>query len=143
MFTCRYKIENQVLPNPQYSVLDSYPEYSLPPVTYIASDGKEYEIVTGDVYNLFNQKRFEGVAQNIIDSIRSNIIAGGSQYQSVLDGLSDDELIRAIKPRSLQSPSELMEYSKRVMDYLDSRLSSQTENVSPDTITEDTNIKSD
>lgn len=98
-----------------------YPEYSLPDVTRIDKDGNEIVIFTSDVYNLFNQERFAGVAQNIVDSIRSNILASGSQYQSILDGLSDEELMAAIKPRSLQSPSELMEYSKRVMAYLDSR----------------------
>lgn len=104
------------------SPVEHYPEYSLPDVTRIDKDGNEIVIFTSDVYNLFNQERFAGVAQNIVDSIRSNILASGSQYQSILDGLSDEELMAAIKPRSLQSPSELMEYSKRVMSYLDSRL---------------------
>ena len=83
-------------------------------------------IYTSDVYNLFNQERFAGVAQNIVDSIRSNILASGSQYQTILDGLSDEELMSAVKPRSLQSPSELMEYSKKVMSYLDSRITSMS-----------------
>lgn len=108
-------------------MLKIYPENSLPEVTRINSDGKEVIIYTSDVYNLFNQERFAGVAQNIVDSIRSNILARGSKYQSILDGLSDEELMSAIKPRSLQSPSELMEYSKKVMAYLDSRLDSMSE----------------
>lgn len=124
------------VPNPIESVafmvagisrLEQYPEYNLPNVTRINQDGKEEIIFTSDVYNLFNQERFAGIAQNIVDSIRSNILASGSQYQSVLDGLSDEELMSAIKPRSLQSPSELMDYSKRVMAYLDSRMNENSE----------------
>lgn len=123
MFPKFDKIEYTLEPAFCESPVVIYPEYSLPEVTRIDKDGNEIVIFTGEVYNLFNQERFAGVAQNIVDSIRSNILASGSQYQSILDGLSDDELMAAIKPRSLQSPSELMEYSKRVMAYLDSRLS--------------------
>lgn len=123
MFPKAEYIEDFSFPQDSYSMLEIYPENSLPEVTRINSDGKEVIIFTSDVYNLFNQERFAGVAQNIVDSIRSNIIASGSQYQSILDGLSDEELMTAVKPRSLQSPSELMEYSKKVMSYLDSRIS--------------------
>ena len=122
MFPQYKKIEFTLEPAYCESPVEHYPEYSLPEVTRIDKDGNEIVIFTSDVYNLFNQERFAGVAQNIVDSIRSNILASGSQYQSILDGLSDDELMAAIKPRSLQSPSELMEYSKRVMTYLDSLL---------------------
>ncbi len=131
MFPKAENIKDLSFPQDSYSMLEIYPENSLPEVTRINSDGQEVIILTSDVYNLFNQERFAGVAQNIVDSIRSNIIASGSQYQSVLDGLSDEELMSAVKPRSLQSPSELMEYSKRVMNYLDSRLASQSEPTEP------------
>lgn len=120
MFNVPKPIESAAFMVAGISRLEQYPEYNLPNVTRINQDGKEEIIFTSDVYNLFNQERFAGVAQNIVDSIRSNILASGSQYQSILDGLSDEELMSAIKPRSLQSPSELMEYSKRVMSYIDS-----------------------
>lgn len=126
MFPRYKKLDMEVVPSYTDSPLEMYPEYTLPNVTRIDSKGNEITVYTGDIYNLFNQKRFAGVAQNIIDSIRSNILATGSQYQSVLDGLSDDELFAAVKPRSIQSPSELMDYSKRVMSYLDARLSQIT-----------------
>lgn len=121
MFPKYSKIEYTLEPAYCESPVEQYPEYSLPAVTRIDKEGREVTIFTSEVYDLFNQQRFAGVAQNIVDSIRSNILASGSQYQSILDGLSDEELMAAIKPRSLQSPSELMEYSKRVMAYLDSR----------------------
>ena len=135
MFPKAVSIKDLSFPQDSYSMLEIYPENSLPEVTRINEDGKEVIIYTSDVYNLFNQERFAGVAQNIVDSIRSNILAGGSQYQSILDGLSDQELMSAIKPRSLQSPSELMEYSKRVMNYLDLRLK-QTQESSSDVVEE-------
>lgn len=131
MFPKAKYIEDVSFPQDSYTMLEIYPENSLPEVTRINEDGQEVIIHTSDVYNLSNQERFAGVAQNIVDSIRSNIIASGSQYQSILDGLSDEELMSAVKPRSLQSPSELMEYSKRVMNYLDSRLASQPESTEP------------
>lgn len=132
MFPIPKPIESAAFMVAGISCLEQYPEYNLPNVTRINQDGQEEIIFTSDVYNLFNQDRFAGIAQNIVDSIRSNILASGSQYQSVLDGLSDEELMSAIKPRSLQTPSELMDYSKRVMSYLDSRMNEnpepQTEN---------------
>lgn len=131
MFPKAKYIEDVSFPQDSYTMLEIYPENSLPEVTRINQDGQEVIIFTSDVYNLFNQERFAGVAQNIVDSIRSNIIASGSQYQSILDGLSDEELISAVKPRSLQSPSELMEYSKKVMTYLDSRILSMSETSEP------------
>lgn len=131
MFPKAVNVKDLSFPQDSYSMLEIYPENSLPEVTRINSDGKEVIIFTSDVYNLFNQERFAGVAQNIVDSIRSNILASGSQYQQILDGLSDDELMSAIKPRSLQSPSELMEYSKKVMSYLDSRMASLSEPSEP------------
>ncbi len=131
MFPKAENIKDLSFPQDSYSMLEIYPENSLPEVTRINSDGQEVFVFTSDVYNLFNQERFAGVAQNIVDSIRSNIIASGSQYQSILDGLSDEELMSAVKPRSLQSPSELMEYSKRVMNYLDTRLASSSEPTEP------------
>lgn len=131
MFPKAKNIEDLSFPQDSYTMLEIYPENSLPEVTRINADGKEVIIYTSDVYNLFNQERFAGVAQNIVDSIRSNILASGSQYQSILDGLSDEELMSAIKPRSLQSPSELMDYSKKVMAYLDSRIASMSEPPEP------------
>lgn len=127
MFPKAKYIEDISFPQDSYTMLEIYPENSLPEVTRINQDGQEVIIFTSDVYNLFNQERFAGVAQNIVDSIRSNIIASGSQYQSILDHLSDEELMSAVKPRSLQSPSELMAYSKQVMAYLDSRFASVSE----------------
>lgn len=129
MFPKAKFIEDVSFPQDSYTMLEIYPENSLPEVTRINQDGQEVLIHTSDVYNLFNQERFAGVAQNIVDSIRSNIIASGSHYQSILDGLSDEELMSAVKPRSLQSPSELMEYSKKVMAYLDTRLSPSPESI--------------
>lgn len=143
MFPSFKEVDHVAMPIAGYSQLESYPEYSLPPVTRINRDGKEEIIYTSDVYNLFNQERFAGVAQNIVDSIRSNILAAGSQYQSILDNLSDEELFAAVKPRSIQSPAELMAYSKSVMAYLDSRLSVPESNVVEDTSSEDNNQKPD
>lgn len=94
----------------------------LPPVTVFDSDDNLLVIPVNDVYDLFNQDRLSGFSQDVIDAIRSNIQAS-SPYADQITKLSDSEIFDSIRPRQIQSPSELVQWSKYIQAKLDARIS--------------------
>lgn len=110
--------------------LSEYPEYNLPPleVPNVSDPSTTSEVYVNEIFDLFNAQRLSGFDQDIVDSIRSNIIAS-SPFADAVSKLSDDEIMESIKPRNLQSPSQLMAWSKYIQSIIEERLTSQTEEV--------------
>ena len=94
----------------------------LPPVSVLDSDGNNLLIPVSDVYDLFNQDRLSGFSQDVIDTIRSNIMAS-SPYADEISKLSDAEIFDSIRPRQIQSPSELVQWSKYIQGKIEAKLS--------------------
>lgn len=110
----------------------SYPEYNLPPleVPNVDDSSTTSIVCVNDIYDLFNSTRLSGFDNDIIDSIRSNILAS-SPFADAISKLSDEEIMESIKPRNIQSPSQLVAWSKYVQSVIEERL----ENVSRETQT--------
>ena len=62
-----------------------------------------------------------GFDNDIIQSIRSNILSS-SPFADAISQLPDDEIMESIKPRNLQSPSQLMAWSKYIQSVIEERI---------------------
>ncbi len=129
-----YKKYDDLVPNElDFHVANSvplsvYPEYNLPPleVPNLSDPTTTSEVVVNEIFDLFNAKRLSGFENDIIESIRSNIMAS-SPFADAVSKLSDDEIMESIKPRNLQAPSQLMAWSKYIQSIIEERLSAQNE----------------
>lgn len=102
-----------------------YPEYNLPPLEVVNLDDTSSTSVVpvNDIYDLFNATRLSGFDDDIIQSIRSNIMQS-SQFAEEISKLSDDEIFECIKPRNIQSPSQLVQWSKYLQSAINAKLES-------------------
>lgn len=112
--------------------IEQYPEYQVPPLQLpCLNDEKELvTIKTSEIYDLFNVDRLGGMSPDVIASIRSNILQG-SQFANAISKCSDEEIMETIKPRNLQSPSQLVLWSKHLQYLLEERLKQNTEPSDP------------
>lgn len=81
---------------------------------------KEYKLVN-DVALLFNQQRLENLGVDTAKDWLSNIQARLSAPLKEVPKLTDTQLLQFIKSKHIQTPSELMSWSK----YLDNEVQSQ------------------
>lgn len=124
-----YKVFNNIVPSSlTYSVANSaqvsdYPEYNLPAleVPNLDDPATTSIVSVNEIYDLFNAQRLGGFDNDIIQSIRSNILSS-SPYADAISQLSDDEIMESIKPRNLQSPSQLMAWSKYIQSVIEERI---------------------
>ncbi len=110
--------------------IEQYPEYQVPPLQLpCLTDEKELvTIKTSEIYDLFNVERLGGMSSDIVASIRSNILQG-SQFANAISNCTDEEIMETIKPRNLQSPSQLVLWSKHLQYLLEERLNNSSEPV--------------
>ena len=109
-----YKIYKDIVPHEfDFNVGNSehvsqYPEYNLPnlEVPNLNDPTTTSVVAVNDIYDLFNSQRLSGFDNDIVESIRSNILAS-SPFSDAISKLSDSEILESIKPRNLQSPSQL------------------------------------
>lgn len=126
-----YKVYDNLIPQDfEFHVSNSaelaiYPEYNLPPLEVPNLDDPITTSVVevNEIYDLFNAQRLAGFDNDIVDSIRSNILAS-SPYSDAISKLSDDEIMESIKPRNLQSPSQLVSWSKYIQAIIEERINS-------------------
>lgn len=124
-----YKIYNNLCPvsyNFQVShseTVAEYPEYNLPPLEVVNLDDTSTTSVVpvNDIYDLFNATRLSGFDSDVVDSIRSNIMQS-SQFADAISKLSDEEIFDTIKPRNIQSPSQLVQWSKYLQSAINAKL---------------------
>ncbi len=102
-----------------------YPEYNLPPLEVVNLDDTSSTSVVpvNDIYDLFNATRLSGFDSDVIESIRSNIMQS-SQFTDAISKLSDEEIFETIKPRNIQSPSQLVQWSKYLQSAIEAKLES-------------------
>lgn len=112
--------------------IEQYPEYQVPPLQIpCINDEKELVTIrTSEIYDLFNIERLGGMSADIVASIRSNILQG-SQFANAISKCSDEEIMETIKPRNLQSPSQLVLWSKHLQYLLEERLKQNNESAAP------------
>lgn len=100
-----------------------YPEYNLPPleVPNLNDPTTTSKVAVNEIYDLFNAQRLSGFDNDIVESIRSNILAS-SPFTDAISKLTDDEILESIKPRNIQSPSQLLMWSKYIQSAIENRL---------------------
>lgn len=104
-----------------------YPENQLPVVT-VSSDFGDCEVVTSDIYDLFNQQRISNLGPDVIRDFISRNYPTSSAISEQISKMSDSEIMDSIKPRNVQSYSELMQWSK----YLNMRIENGLKSVTPE-----------
>ncbi len=99
-----------------------YPENKLPDITVVSEFG-DCLVVTSDVYDLFNQQRISNLGADVVRDFIARSYPVSSQVSDAISKMSDDDIMASIKPRNIQSYSELMEWSKYLNAQIENRLS--------------------
>lgn len=107
-----------------------YPENKLPAITVVSEFG-DCLVVTSDVFDLFNQQRISNLGADVVRDFIARNYPVSSQVSDAISKMSDDEILASIKPRNIQSYSELMEWSKFLNAQIEAGL-----NVDPEPVPE-------
>ena len=99
-----------------------YPENKLPDITVVSEFG-DCLVVTSDVYDLFNQQRISNLGADVVRDFIARNYPVSSQVSDAISKMSDDDIMASIKPRNIQSYSELMEWSKYLNAQIENGLS--------------------
>ena len=99
-----------------------YPEDTLTPPSTLDEDGNQVTFIVNDVYDFFNQQRIEQLGADGIRDFLSRHYPSSSAISDYVSRLSDEELLESVKPRNIQSPSELMSWSRWLNSQIDSRI---------------------
>ena len=127
--------------------VELYPENQLSPLI-VASDFGDCQVIVSDVYDLFNQSRIESFGVDVVRDFIARNYPITSPISEQISKMSDDDIIASIKPRNIQSYSELLSWSKflnkQIEDGLNniSSVDSDSSVVSSDT-DDNSNTKSD
>lgn len=107
-----------------------YPENRLEPIV-VKSDFGDCLVHTSDLYDLFNQQRIANFGADVVRDFISRNYPISSAISDKISKMSDDEIMESIKPRNIQSYSELMLWSKYLNSKIEEKLDSvkQTEEV--------------
>lgn len=100
-----------------------YPENKLPDITVVSEFG-DCLVVTSDVYDLFNQQRISNLGADVVRDFIARNYPVSSQVSDAISKMSDEDIMASIKPRNIQSYSELMEWSKYLNAQIENGLSS-------------------
>ncbi len=110
-----------------------YPENKLP-VINVTSEFGDCEVVTSDIYDLFNQQRIANLGPDVIRDFITRNYPSTSPISEEISKMSDSEIMDSIKPRNVQSYSELLMWSK----YLNERIENGLKSVAPEPTPEPT-----
>lgn len=94
--------------------------------------------LTSDVAMLFNQQRLDRCSKETLIQYFESMSRTGSPLSELRSKLSDDQLISIVKSRYIQSPSELIAYSERLVHEFGSEFASLSQHVTPDSSPEPT-----
>lgn len=114
-----------------------YPEYMLP-VINVTSDFGDCEVVTSDIYDLFNQQRIENLGPDVIRDFIARNYPSSSPISDEISKMSDSEIMDSIKPRNVQSYSELLSWSKYLNQRIENGLKSVASEPTPESSPEPT-----
>lgn len=104
--------------------VEVYPENQLPKVV-VQSDYGDCEVVTSDIYDLFNQQRIENLGPDVVRDFLARNLPSASPISDVISKMSDEEIVNSIRSRHIQQPSELLTWSKYVANMIDGAFSSR------------------
>lgn len=100
-----------------------YPENRLEPIV-VKSDFGDCLVQTSDLYDLFNQQRIANFGADVVRDFIARNYPVSSAISDKISKMSDDEIMESIKPRNIQSYSELMLWSKYLNGKIEEKLSS-------------------
>lgn len=101
--------------------VEVYPENQLPKIFVDGSFG-DIEVVTSDIYDLFSQQRLDNLGPDVVRDFLSRNLPQSSQVSDVISKMSDDEIVNSIKSKHIQQPSELLRWSRLVVQEIDNAL---------------------
>lgn len=94
-----------------------YPENKLPDLV-VTSEFGDCTVVCSDLYDLFNQQRISNLGADVVRDFIARNYPSSSAISEQISKMSDSEIMESIKPRNIQSYSELISWSK----YLEMRI---------------------
>lgn len=94
-----------------------YPENKLPDLV-VTSEFGDCTVVCSDLYDLFNQQRIANLGPDVVRDFIARNYPTSSAVSDQISKMSDADIMDSIKPRNIQSYSELMQWSK----YLEMRI---------------------
>lgn len=103
-----------------------YPENKLPDLV-VTSEFGDCSVVCSDLYDLFNQQRISNLGADVVRDFIARNYPISSVLSDKISKMSDDEIMDSIKPRNIQSYSELMQWSK----YLEMRIENSLNALEP------------
>lgn len=105
----------------------------------VAEPGSDESIIlTSDVAMLFNQQRLDRCSNESLIQYFESMSRTSSSLSELRSKLNDDQLISIVKSRYIQSPSELIAYSERLVNEFGSELASLSQHVKVDPTPETT-----
>lgn len=100
-----------------------YPENKLPELFVVGASNKcDCVVVTSDLYDLFNQQRIENLGVDVARDFLARYLPSNSVYSDAISKLSDDAILESIKPRNIQTYSDLMQWSQWLQMRIDQGL---------------------
>ncbi len=103
-----------------------YPENKLPDVV-VTSDFGDCTVICSDLYDLFNQQRIANLGADVVRDFVARNYPVSSAISEHISKMSDSEIMDSIKPRNVQSYSELMSWSKYLNMRIEKGLNSDVE----------------
>lgn len=99
-----------------------YPENQLEPIV-VLSDFGDCLVMTSDLYDLFNQQRIANFGADVVRDFIARNYPVSSSVSEQISKMSDEEIMNSIKPRNIQSYSELILWSKYLQQQIDDAVS--------------------
>ncbi len=115
-------LSDGVVQEPSIKV-EEYPENQLPKI-YVDGMYGDIEVVTSDIYDLFSQQRLENLGPDVVREYLARNLPKTSPVSDIISKMSDDEIINSIKSKNIQQPSELLRWSRLVVQGIDDAVSS-------------------
>ncbi len=103
-----------------------YPENKLPDLV-VTSEFGDCTVVCSDLYDLFNQQRISNLGADVVRDFIARNYPTSSVISDQISKMSDADIMDSIKPRNIQSYSELMQWSK----YLEMRIENGLKSLEP------------
>ncbi len=110
-----------------------YPENKLPDLV-VTSEFGDCTVVCSDLYDLFNQQRISNLGADVVRDFIARNYPTSSVISEQISKMSDTDIMDSIKPRNIQSYSELMQWSK----YLEMRIENGLKSLEPESTPEPT-----
>lgn len=110
-----------------------YPENRLEPIV-VKSDFGDCLVHTSDLYDLFNQSRIANFGADVVRDFIARNYPISSAISDQISKMSDDEILESIKPRNVQSYSELMMWSQ----YLNRQIEDKLDSAKPTAVVDNT-----